>query len=146
MKKIQKGFTLIELMIVVAIIGILAAVAIPSYQDYIARAQVTEAMSLTAGTKTGLAEWFSDQGTWPAALASVSGTLAGKYVSFMTLANVSTIGIEVVATFKSTGVSSGIRSLLFGLETSDEAKTWVCGATASSTTVPTKYMPGACKN
>ena len=145
MKQIQKGFTLIELMIVVAIIGILAAVAIPSYQDYIARAQVTEAMSLTAGTKTGLAEWYSDQGTWPAALASVSGTLAGKYVSFMTLANVTTTGVEVVATFKAAGVSSGIRSKLFGLQTTDEAKTWVCGDAAASTTVLDKYMPGACK-
>ena len=145
MKQIQKGFTLIELMIVVAIIGILAAVAIPSYQDYIARAQVTEAMSLTAGTKTALAEWYSDQGAFPAALTSVSGTLGGKYVSNLTLANASTNGIEVTATFKSTGVSGGIKGKVFGLQTADGGATWVCGDAATSTTVEDKYMPGACK-
>jgi len=145
MKQIQKGFTLIELMIVVAIIGILAAVAIPSYQDYIARAQVTEAMSLTSGTKTALAEWYSDQGSYPTALSSVSGTLGGKYVSALTLANAAGGTVEVTATFKTPGVSAGIRGLVFGLYTTDGSRTWVCGDAAPSTTVLDKYMPGACK-
>ena len=65
MKKYQQGFTLIELMIVVAIIGILAAIAIPQYQDYIARAQGSEGCSLLGGMKTSIAEFYSDKGTVP---------------------------------------------------------------------------------
>ena len=71
MKSFQQGFTLIELMIV-AIIAILAAVAIPAYQDYIARSQVSEAVSLMGSSKTPLAEYFADKGIWPTALLHLS--------------------------------------------------------------------------
>src|SRR3954465_8282292 len=84
MKSLQKGFTLIELMIVVAIIGILAAVAIPAYQDYIARAQVSEAVSLLGSGKTPFAEYFSSQGVWPAA-TDVMGNTQGKYTASITV-------------------------------------------------------------
>ena len=72
MKTMQKGFTLIELMIVVAIIAILAAIALPAYQDYVARSQVSEAMSLSSGAKTAVAEYYADRGAWP-----TSNTQAG---------------------------------------------------------------------
>jgi type IV pilus assembly protein PilA len=85
MKKIQQGFTLIELMIVVAIIGILAAIAIPAYQDYTIRAQVSEGLSLSAAAKAAVAETYMDSGTYPItnALAGLeaAGAINGKYVS-----------------------------------------------------------------
>jgi type IV pilus assembly protein PilA len=65
MKKVQKGFTLIELMIVVAIIGILAAVAIPAYQNYIIRTQVSEGLTLASGAKTSISEYYMERGSWP---------------------------------------------------------------------------------
>jgi len=84
MKK-QQGFTLIELMIVVAIIGILAAIAIPAYQDYTIRAQVSEGLSLSSGAKAAVAEFFQDSGVWPAnntqAGLAAPGSIVGKYVS-----------------------------------------------------------------
>ena len=84
-KNIQKGFTLIELMIVVAIIGILAAIAIPAYQDYTIRSQVTEGLNLAAAVKTGVAESFANTGEWPPDLDAAGGDTAappsGKYVA-----------------------------------------------------------------
>src|SRR3954469_7855373 len=83
MNTLEKGLTLIELMIVVAIVGILAAVAIPAYQDYIARAQVSEAVSLMGSGKTPLTEYFTDKGQFPSAAGSVMGNVSGKYTSII---------------------------------------------------------------
>src|SRR6201986_3366543 len=91
MKTLQKGFTLIELMIVVAIIGILAAIAIPAYQDYTIRSQVTEGLNLASAVQTGVAESFANTGTFPADISFAGGTLAsppsGKYVGSVTVQN-----------------------------------------------------------
>ena len=147
-KQIQQGFTLIELMIVVAIIGILAAVAIPSYQDYTARAQVTEAVNLAAGFKTGMSEYYQDKGIWPSNLTAVGSTTAGKYVASVELTTgMGTSGdTQITVTMKSSGVNPALTSNTYMLSSADGGKNWACGALAlTSGTIEAKYMPGSCK-
>jgi len=142
MRNIQKGFTLIELMIVVAIIGILAAVAIPAYQDYIARSQVSEAVSLNAGGKTPLAEYFNDKGNWPIAASDVMGNRSGKYVSIITLggATNATGTISIESRMRNTGINSAITGGTLIL-TSNDAKQWSC----TSGDLGPKYRPASCR-
>ncbi|HFA6192681.1 TPA: pilin [Neisseria gonorrhoeae] len=91
MNTLQKGFTLIELMIVIAIVGILAAVALPAYQDYTARAQVSEAILLAEGQKSAVTEYYLNNGEWPAnngnAGVASPADIKGKYVQSVTVAN-----------------------------------------------------------
>ena len=148
-KTLEKGFTLIELMIVVAIIGILAAVAIPAYQDYIARAQVSEAVSLMGSAKTPLAEYFADKGTWPTALSDVLGNSSGKYTDSITGVNTGTVAgtgstYTVQATMKTGGVNAAITAGSVQLNTGDSGKNWNCTA-GTANPISSKYLPGACR-
>jgi type IV pilus assembly protein PilA len=142
MKTLQKGFTLIELMIVVAIIGILAAVAIPAYQDYIARSQVSEAVSLLGAAKTPIAEYISDKGVLPTITDAVT-TTSGKYTGSLALAGEAT-NITLTATMKSANVNTAITSGTVDMRSTDGAKTWNCTAGATSP-LGNKYLPGACR-
>ena len=149
MKSIQKGFTLIELMIVVAIIGILAAVAIPAYQDYIARAQVSEAVSLMGSGKTPMAEYFASQGAWPSAASDVMGNTQGKYTGSISIGGGSaatTAFLTLVATMASAGVNSNIVSKTVGLSTGDGGKIWTCFTTGSGSPMDAKYVPSNCRS
>ncbi|MBH2513119.1 pilin, partial [Neisseria meningitidis] len=109
MNTLQKGFTLIELMIVIAIVGILAAVALPAYQDYTARAQVSEAILLAEGQKSAVTEYYLNHGTWPsnnsdAGVASTATDIKGKYVEKVEVAK----GV-ITAEMKSSGVNKEIQ-------------------------------------
>jgi len=150
MKTLQKGFTLIELMIVVAIIGILAAVAIPAYQDYIARAQVSEAVSLLGSGKTPFAEFYASQGAWPTYASDVMGNTRGKYTSSISIgagASVTTPEVTLIGKMWNTGVNTNIQSSTVGLNTVDGGKIWTCftqGATGAP--LAPKYVPSNCRN
>ncbi len=167
LKQIQKGFTLIELMIVVAIIGILAAIAIPAYQDYTIRAQVTEGLNLAGAVKTAIAEQYANTGVWPANLLALGITTVpeGKYVSNITVTT-GTIQIfySSAAPFQANANVSGkeldMRPTISGLvaATSNGDVVWTCGkkgivgsdpttggAQADNTTVPPKYLPSNCR-
>ena len=148
MKTLQKGFTLIELMIVVAIIGILAAIAIPAYQDYIARAQVSEPVELLAGGKTAMAEFYADKGQRPAAAASVMGNLKGKYTSNITItsgAAATTQSMSLTATLRGVGVNKQVAGSTVSVTTADGGKGWGCKGGVAGSAVNSKYLPGACK-
>ncbi|EMS1869523.1 pilin, partial [Neisseria gonorrhoeae] len=128
MNTLQKGFTLIELMIVIAIVGILAAVALPAYQDYTARAQVSEAILLAEGQKSAVTEYYLNHGIWPkdntsAGVAS-SDKIKGKYVQKVEVAK----GV-VTAQMASTGVNKEIQGKKLSLWAKRQAGSvkWFCG-------------------
>ncbi|ENT1413086.1 pilin, partial [Neisseria gonorrhoeae] len=128
MNTLQKGFTLIELMIVIAIVGILAAVALPAYQDYTARAQVSEAILLAEGQKSAVTEYYLNHGEWPennasAGVASSPTDIKGKYVKEVEVKN----GV-VTATMKSDGVNKEIKNKKLSLWAKREngSVKWFC--------------------
>ncbi|HEZ3233677.1 TPA: pilin [Neisseria meningitidis] len=163
MNTLQKGFTLIELMIVIAIVGILAAVALPAYQDYTARAQVSEAILLAEGQKSAVTEYYLNHGEWPsdnsAAGVASSSTIKGKYVKEVTVAK----GV-ITATMLSSGVNKEIQGKKLSLWAKRQAGSvkWFCGqpvtrtgtgtnsddVTAATGTdkIDTKHLPSTCRD
>jgi type IV pilus assembly protein PilA len=158
MKQLQKGFTLIELMIVVAIIGILAAIAIPAYQDYTIRAQVSEGMTLAAAAKAAISETYGNTGDAPvnredAGLTLTATDTQGKYVASVEVTN-AVIDITYGNDAHS-NIDTGTLSLIPHLA-GDESVSWQCGnatppvnnpmgAAVNSTDLDPQYLPAACR-
>ena len=169
MRKIQKGFTLIELMIVVAIIGILAAIAIPAYQDYTIRSQVTEGLSLAADLKAAVAEQVANTGQWPldeVVLGITEGAKLGKYVGDVDV-DMGTINVTYSGSASGGQANAVLDQLVLSIKpylSPNGDVAWVCGrASAPATTVAEdanddasganatsaelldKYLPAACR-
>ena len=153
MKKVQQGFTLIELMIVVAIIGILAAIAIPAYQDYTKRAHVSEGLTLAAAAKTAMTEYYATKGTFKKSdtenasngtyglpdPASITGNAVTSVTASGTSASQGTITIE----YKDVVAASSNNKLVMTGTASGGSIAWKCGA--SGTTVEAKWVPSNCR-
>lgn len=141
MKKAQTGFTLIELMIVVAIIGILAAVALPAYQDYMARAKVSEVMARLDAAKTGIAEFVVTNGRLPTSTDEAGiDTSTTKYISAVIWD--SSKGIQV--TVQGTGTPLDSKNVFLAPSgTFGTSLAWTCGTDATTTTL--KYLPSNCR-
>jgi type IV pilus assembly protein PilA len=144
MNKLQKGFTLIELMIVIAILGILMAIAIPAYQDYAVRAKVSEGINLAGAAKLAVAETYSSRGTMPTNNTSaglpVSTTINGPYVSSV---NVGTSGL-ISITY--TGLEPKISASILNLSpyTAAGSVKWTCKGSSATNPEP-RYLPAACR-
>ncbi|WP_333614512.1 pilin [Psychrobacter sp.] len=141
MNTAQKGFTLIELMIVIAIIGILAAIALPAYQDYTKRARVGEALSLAGGAKTAVTEFYSSNNVWPTGNAS-AGLPTDTEITGNSVEKVAVSNGKITVTVKDNIEKSGSNNTLVLSPTASAGSVeWTC----KDSTLNDKYLPSECR-
>jgi len=144
MKSMQKGFTLIELMIVVAIIAILAAIAIPAYQNYLIRSQVTEGVTLMDGAKVALTEYHANYGTFPPSNQSAglgaAASITGKYVTSVTVQSAAPQITSVFGSNANSAITTKNVTLTGTVPATTENIHWTCGGS-----VDPKYLPSSCR-
>jgi type IV pilus assembly protein PilA len=154
MKTMQKGFTLIELMIVVAIIAILAAIAIPAYQNYLIRSQVTEGVTLMDGAKVAQQEFYANHGRFTAIPASAglapATSIVGKYVASVDITKSADAKAIILSTFNDTTANKAIQKTAVALTgivpSGSEIVTWTCDPNGTDgTTVDQKFLPSGCR-
>ena len=146
MKKTQQGFTLIELMIVVAIIGILAAIAIPAYQDYTIRAKVSEPITFADAAKTSISEYYQSQGAMPADISAAGiQTTTSPYIASVSYGQTSsTVSTITITTSDGLGGDANSKTILFTGTGSATGVKWVC-TPGTATPMPKKYLPANCR-
>ncbi len=142
MKRVQQGFTLIELMIVVAIIGILAAVAIPAYMDYVARSKISEALAAAGACKTSVSEFIMVKaGTAPTTLAEAGcSSVATQYVTSLDVTDPGVITVTVNAANIVAAAAGDL--ILIPQIAAGQVTAWTC----NTSTVPNKYLPAQCRS
>ncbi|WP_329766024.1 pilin [Stenotrophomonas geniculata] len=133
--KNQKGFTLIELMIVVAIIAILAAIAIPQYNDYTARAQLTEAFTLASGLKTPVAEAYAQDSATTSCAVPTGTVTSGKYVTSITPTGAAD-SCKIVAKMKGSGVNDKVKDAEITLTYKPSTGEWSCNSSVNAALTP----------
>jgi type IV pilus assembly protein PilA len=162
-KQLQKGFTLIELMIVVAIIGILAAIAIPAYQNYTIRAQVSEGATLADGVKIAMADYFANKGTWPTQIVGAgatslnfTGVVSGNYVLSVATGNATGDVNVTYGNRSNAAILNKVLSIYAALSPNQDI-VWICGkqglpgaavsvgGASATTTVLPQYLPRNCQ-
>ncbi|WP_043770914.1 pilin [Algiphilus aromaticivorans] len=147
MKQAQQGFTLIELMIVVAIIGILAAIAIPAYQDYTVRAKMTEAVTAIGSAKASVSEFFISEGAFPAGNDEAGITVTqdqSDVVDSVSWDGTDTLTVTLEASFQD-GELTGGETFELVATSADNGVSWNCQAGTGGNAIPTKYLPSNCR-